>query len=144
MPSFVNPDKCDGCKALDKTACQYICPNDLMVLDKGKMKAYNQDPSQCWECYCCVKICPVGAIDVRGYADFCPMGASVVPMRSTDSIMWTVKFRNGSVKRFKFPIRSTPEGKADPSGGFATNADLDSCVLATEPDSAGLDKIWTK
>ena len=20
-PSFVNPDKCDGCKALDKTAC---------------------------------------------------------------------------------------------------------------------------
>ena len=34
MPSYVNPDKCDGCKALDKTACQYICPNDLMVLDK--------------------------------------------------------------------------------------------------------------
>ncbi len=34
MPSFVNVEKCDGCKALDKTACQYICPNDLMVLDK--------------------------------------------------------------------------------------------------------------
>ena len=31
MPSYVLPDKCDGCKALDKTACQYICPNDLMV-----------------------------------------------------------------------------------------------------------------
>ncbi len=31
MPSYVIPDKCDGCKALDKTACQYICPNDLMV-----------------------------------------------------------------------------------------------------------------
>jgi adenylylsulfate reductase subunit B len=144
MPSFVRPEKCDGCKALDKTACQYICPNDLMVLDKDKMKAYNQDPSQCWECYCCVKICPVDAVDVRGYADFCPMGASVVPMRSTDSIMWTVKFRNGSVKRFKFPIRSTPEGQADPSGGFATNTDLDSFVLATEPDSAGLKEIWTK
>ena len=34
MPSYVNPEKCDGCKALDKTACQYICPNDLMVLNK--------------------------------------------------------------------------------------------------------------
>ena len=34
MPSFVLADKCDGCKALDKTACQYVCPNDLMVLDK--------------------------------------------------------------------------------------------------------------
>ena len=41
MPSYVLQDKCDGCKALDKTACQFICPNDLMVLDKDKMKAYN-------------------------------------------------------------------------------------------------------
>lgn len=27
-PSFVNPEKRDGCKAQDKTACQYIIPND--------------------------------------------------------------------------------------------------------------------
>ena len=66
----------------------------------------------CWECYNCVKICPTQAVDVRGYADFVPMGASVVPLRSTDSIMWTVKFRNGMIKRFKFPIRTTPEGTA--------------------------------
>jgi len=144
MPSFVIPDKCDGCKALDKTACQYICPNDLMVLNKDAMKAYNQDPSQCWECMCCVKICPVDAIDVRGYADFVPMGASVVPMRSTDSIMWTVKFRNGNIKRFKFPIRTTPEGEAVPSGGWDNEPDLDGPVLYTEPESCGLDKLWTK
>ena len=72
------------------------------------------------------------------------MGASVVPMRSTDSIMWTVKFRSGQVKRFKFPIRTTPEGQADPAGGFSTDPDLDGPTLFTEPDSAGLDKIWTK
>ncbi len=117
MPSYVNPEKCDGCKALDKTACQYICPNDLMVLDKEKMKAYNQDVAMCWECYNCVKICPTQAIEIRGYADFVPLGASVTPMRSTDSIMWTVKFRNGNIKRFKFPIRTTAEGSIDPYGG---------------------------
>ena len=144
MPSFVTPDKCDGCKALDKTACQYICPNDLMVLDKDAMKAFNQDPSQCWECMCCVKICPVSAIDVRGYADFVPMGASVVPMRSTDSIMWTVKFRNGNIKRFKFPIRTTPEGEAVPNGGWDNAPDLEGPVLYTEPESNGLDQLWTK
>ena len=77
MPSFVNPEKCDGCKALDKTACQYICPNDLMVLNADTMKAYNREPDMCWECYNCVKICPTQAVDVRGYADFVPMGASV-------------------------------------------------------------------
>jgi adenylylsulfate reductase subunit B len=144
MPSFVIPDKCDGCKALDKTACQYICPNDLMVLDKDSMKAYNQDPSQCWECYNCVKICPTQAVDVRGYADFVPMGASVVPMRSTDNIMWTVKFRNGTVKRFKFPIRTTPEGKAEPGGGWSNEPDLEGPVLYTEPESTGLPEVWMK
>ncbi len=103
MPSYVNPEKCDGCKALDKTACQYICPNDLMVLDKETMKAYNRDVSMCWECYNCVKICPTQAVEIRGYADFVPLGASATPMRSTDSIMWTVKFRNGTHQTLQIP-----------------------------------------
>lgn len=114
MPSFVITEKCDGCKAQDKTACQYICPNDLMKLDRDKMKAFNQEPEQCWECYNCVKICPQQAIEVRGYADFVPLGGSVIPMRGSDSIMWTIKFRNGKLKRFKFPIRTTPEGSINP------------------------------
>jgi adenylylsulfate reductase subunit B len=136
MPSYVNPEKCDGCKALDKTACMYICPNDLMRLNKSIEKAYNQDPDMCWECQCCVKICPNQAIDVRGYADFMPLGASVVPMRSTDSIMWTIKFRDGMIKRFKFPIRTTPEGEAKPAGGFKTHNDLSSPSLYTEPEAS--------
>ncbi len=117
MPSFVITEKCDGCKGQDKTACMYICPHDLMFLDKERMKAYNQEPEQCWECYNCVKICPQQAIEVRAYADFAPLGASVIPMRGTDSIMWTIKFRNGSLKRFKFPIRLIPEGTVDPYAG---------------------------
>jgi adenylylsulfate reductase subunit B len=72
------------------------------------------------------------------------MGASVVPLRGTDNIMWTVKFRNGSIKRFKFPIRTTPEGKADPSGGWANEPDINSPNLFTEPASVGMDKVWTK
>lgn len=64
MPSYVITEKCDGCKGQDKTACMYICPVDLMNLDKdgslgyGEMKAYNRDTCLCWECYNCVKICP--------------------------------------------------------------------------------------
>ena len=68
MPTFVRTDKCDGCKGQDKTACMYICPHDLMKLDKDgsetghAMKAFNQEPEQCWECYSCVKICPQQAM----------------------------------------------------------------------------------
>jgi adenylylsulfate reductase subunit B len=115
-----------------------------MVLDKNTMKAYNQDVSMCWECYNCVKICPNQAIEVRSYADFVPLGASATPLRSTDSIMWTVKFRNGTIKRFKFPIRTTAEGSAVPDGGYASSTDgLNSPALFTEPESLGLPEVFT-
>ena len=144
MPSYVILEKCDGCKGQDKTACMYICPQDLMVLDKDKMKGYNRAPEMCWECYNCVKICPQQAIDVRGYADFVPLGAAVVPLRGSKDIMWTVKFRDGAVKRFKFPIRTTDEGMAQPLGGFAEgDGDVKSVNLMTEPMSAGVDKMPT-
>ena len=146
MPSYVIMEKCDGCKGLDKTACQHICPNDLMELNTETMKAYNRDPSMCWECMCCVKACPQQAMAVRGYADFIPMGASVTPLRGTEDIMWTVKFRDNSLKRFRFPIRTTPEGSAVPDGGFKTSAeaeDLKSPVLFTEPESLGVPQVPT-
>ncbi len=114
MPSFVDPSKCDGCKGGEKTACMYICPNDLMVLNSDEMLAYNQEPDACWECYSCVKICPQGAIEVRAYSDIVPLGGLVAPLMSSDSIMWTIRFRNGNLKRFKFPIRTTPEGSINP------------------------------
>ena len=114
MPTFVNPDKCDGCKALDRPACQYICPNDLMKLDQSIGRAYNQEPDACWECFACIKMCPQTAIDLRGYADVMPMGATATPLRGTDSIMWAIKFRDGTLKRFRFPIRTTPWGSIQP------------------------------
>lgn len=117
MPSFVITEKCDGCKGQDKTACMYICPHDLMTLDKEAMKAYNQEAVQCWECYNCVKICPQQAIEVRCYADFAPLGSACIPMRGSDSIMWTIKFRDGMIKRFKFPIRTVEEGKISITSG---------------------------
>jgi adenylylsulfate reductase subunit B len=92
---------------------------------------------------CCVKLCPQQAMDVRGYSDFVPMGASATPLRGSEDIMWTVKFRDGSIKRFKFPTRTTPEGSADPLGGFATHDDINSEALATEPESTGLDAVPT-
>lgn len=122
MPAFVRTDKCDGCEGRDEAACMNICPHDLMKLDVDgsgtghAMKAWNQEPDQCWECYACVKTCPRQAVEVRHYADVVPLGASVQPWQGPDSIRWTIRFRNGIVKRFEFPTRTTPEGSADPYG----------------------------
>ncbi|MEK7275153.1 MAG: adenylyl-sulfate reductase subunit beta [Candidatus Desantisbacteria bacterium] len=134
MPSFVIAEKCDGCKGQDKTACQYICPNDLMRLNEEKTKGFNQEPDQCWECYSCAKICPQQAVEIRAYADIVPLGGKVLPMRGTDTIMWTIQFRDGSIKRFKFPIRTTAEGSIKPYEGKPqpTEADLKTNNLFTE------------
>jgi len=134
MPSYVNPEKCDGCKGGEKTACMYVCPHDLMVLDEKEMKAYNQEPYECWECYSCIKICPQGAVTARPYADFAPMGGTSIPLRSAEDIMWTIQFRSGEVKRFKFPIRTTPEGAIDPFAGKPEAGDLENQLLYTETE----------
>jgi adenylylsulfate reductase subunit B len=44
--------------------------------------------------------------------------------------MWTCKFRNGLIKRFKFPIRTTPEGAAN-SYDDLKGKDIESPLLAT-------------
>jgi adenylylsulfate reductase subunit B len=133
MPTFVHTEKCDGCKGGAVTACMYICPNDLMKLDTVRMKAYNQEPDQCWECQSCVKACPQQAIEVRAFADWVPMGGAVIPMRTDSAIMWTVKFRDGEVKRFKFPVRTTAVGSIDPYANKPAAGDLRDQRLFTEP-----------
>ncbi len=145
MPSYVILEKCDGCKGLDKTACMHICPNDLMVLDKDTMKALNQEPEMCSECYACVKLCPTEAIHVRGYADFVPLGASVQPRRVELGLTWTVKFRDGRELQFTYPSRTKPAGSSQPYQGFAEDpvADLKSQALAGESLWLGVDALPT-
>ncbi|MCF8103865.1 MAG: adenylyl-sulfate reductase subunit beta [Desulfohalobiaceae bacterium] len=144
MPSYVNPEKCDGCKGGEKTACMYVCPNDLMILDEKEMKAYNLEPDQCWECYSCIKICPQGAITARPYADFAPMGGTSIPLRSAEDIMWTIQFRSGEVKRFKFPIRTTPEGSIQPFEGKPEADDLESPLFFNEKELKSPKEVLNK
>ena len=143
MPTFVNPHKCDGCRALDRPACMYICPADLMKLDISMGKAFNQEPDACWECFACVKICPQSAIDLRGYADVMPMGATATPLRGTDSIMWALKFRDGTLKRFRFPIRTTPWGTIEPHGHASEPRpdDLRTPAMSDESHYLGVDEL---
>jgi adenylylsulfate reductase subunit B len=54
-----------------------------------------------------------------------------MPMLGTEDVMWTCKFRNGTIKRFKFPIRTTPEGKANAYASLK-GKDLESQLLSTE------------
>ncbi len=139
MPTFVYMTRCDGCGH-----CVDICPSDIMHIDKTYRRAVNFEPNFCWECYSCVKACPQNAIDVRGYADFAPLGHSVRVRREEEkgTISWKIKFRDGRVKDFVSPITTQPWGeKIDVVADLAVPGedDLNSQLLCHEPDSLNVE-----
>ena len=142
MPTFVYMTRCDGCGY-----CVDICPSDIMHIDKVTRRASNLEPNMCWECYSCVKACPQHAIDVRGFADFAPLGHSVRVLReeAKGTISWKIRYRDGRVKEFTFPIRTTPWGSIKPPSDFAlpdAHA-LSSLMLAHEPAALKVERLPT-
>ncbi len=142
MPTFVYMTRCDGCGQ-----CVDICPSDIMHIDKTYRRAYNIEPNFCWECYSCVKACPQHAIDVRGYSDFAPLGHSVRVLREEGKgvVSWRIRYRDGRVKEFAFPIRTTPWDSIKPPSGYATPdaKALSSVLLAHEPEALMIDALPT-
>lgn len=141
MPTFVYMTRCDGCGY-----CVDICPSDIMHIDKVTRRAYNIEPNMCWECYSCVKACPMDAIDVRGYADFAPLGHSVRVRRDEEKgvIAWRIKFRNGGKDmELLAPITTKPWGKHIPQLSAVpapSQAMRDSQLLFNEPKYIRLDE----
>lgn len=140
MPTFVYMTRCDGCGY-----CVDICPSDIMHIDQTMRRAYNIEPSMCWECFSCVKACPHDAIDVRGYADFSPLGHSVRVKRDEErgTIAWKIKFRDGREKDFLSPITTKPWGKYIPKLAEVpapSKADRDSQLLFNEPKYIRMDE----
>ena len=142
MPTFVYMSQCDGCGE-----CVDICPSDIMHIDPTYSRAYNIEPNFCWECYSCVKACPQNAIDVRGYADFAPLGHSVRVLREEkkNTISWKIKFRDGREKNFVSPIRTTSWGSIKSPSDYeapSQNA-FKNQELAHEPESLNIAKLPT-
>jgi adenylylsulfate reductase subunit B len=115
-----------------------------MHIDKITRRAVNIEPNMCWECYSCVKACPNEAIDVRGYADFAPMGHSVRVLRDEErgTISWRIKFRNGKEKNFESPITTKPWGEFIPNLAekeLPTEDEINSELLYLEPNGLNID-----
>tara|TARA_Y100001960_G_C14600107_1_gene790222 strand:- start:226 stop:633 length:408 start_codon:yes stop_codon:yes gene_type:complete len=109
-----------------------------MHIDPTYRRAYNIEPDMCWQCYSCVKACPQNAIDVRGYADFAPLGHSVRVNREEDkgTISWRIKYRDGTEKSFVSPITTKPWGTCIPELANETEPTQemrDSQLLYNEP-----------
>lgn len=142
MPTYTDMTRCDGCGE-----CVDICPSDIMHIDPVYRRSYNIEPNFCWECYSCVKACPQNAIDVRGYADFAPLGHKVRVLREPEKglISWKIRYRDGRLKEFTFPIRTTPWGSIKAAQDYEKPgmSALSSQLLAHEPEALHIDALPT-
>ena len=80
---------------------------------------------------------------MRGGADYFPMGATLTPLRGVCVIAWTARYRNGAIKRFKFPIRSTAWGAIEPHPEHhrPRARDLKGPTLFGEDNYLGVDRL---
>jgi adenylylsulfate reductase, subunit B len=94
-----------------------------------------------------VKACPQNAIDVRGYADFAPLGHKVRVLREPEKgvISWKIRYRDGRLKEFAFPIRTTPWGSIKPPQDYEKPdlSAIGSQMLAHEPEALHIDALPT-
>ena len=56
MPPRIDLNKCNGCGGKPETACEMVCPGDLMMLDPETGKARCRATGECWDCMSCIKV----------------------------------------------------------------------------------------
>jgi len=63
MTVRIDSERCNGCGKRSEGFCEEICPGDLFYRDQGKARL--REPSDCWDCFSCVKACPREALCIE-------------------------------------------------------------------------------
>jgi len=102
MSITIDKKKCDGCGLSKEPSCMKSCPGDLIYKDFSTKKAVLRSKSDCWDCYCCVKVCPKEAIDLILSYEISNRGASLKPKLIDNNIIeWVLKNRKGEISTYR-------------------------------------------
>jgi adenylylsulfate reductase subunit B len=63
MTVHIDARLCNGCPDQEQGCCEEVCPGDLLYRESGR--ACLREPSDCWDCFACVKACPRAALFVE-------------------------------------------------------------------------------
>jgi adenylylsulfate reductase subunit B len=63
MTVRIDLERCNGCGERSEGCCEEICPGDLFYREHGKARL--REPSDCWDCFSCVKACPREALCIE-------------------------------------------------------------------------------
>ena len=108
MPVYIDKDICNGCHGSKNPPCMKLCPGDLIFIDNEK--AILREKKDCWNCYVCVKACPIGAIEMKLSYQMGFFNSTLKPYKiSDDMIGWKAIDINGNVEEFKIKTKYIAE-----------------------------------
>ncbi len=109
MGILIDENTCHGCTKLPEARCVTACPGDLIGIRSESGKAFMRVQPDCWDCYACVKMCPVSAIEVILPYPLAGREAHLMPKMKRESIRWTLTGPDGNAEQFDSPTRVPEE-----------------------------------
>jgi len=98
MTVKIDKTLCNGCGNAAETACNRICPGNLLIKQDGK--AAIRDASLCWDCASCVKVCPRRAISLVLPAELGGSDVELQAEQTADGIRWRCRRGNAVLEEF--------------------------------------------
>ena len=106
MSVRLDVDMCDGCPKRREGCCEEICPGDLFFRKEGK--AVLREPSDCWDCFACVKSCPRSALSVELPFQISEEKHRLTARVKKNTIVWKIVDYNGNeIISFTIPNRKS-------------------------------------
>ena len=104
MSVYIDIDVCNGCSKRSESFCEEICPGDLFFIKEGK--AVLREPSDCWDCFACVKACPRSALSVELPFQISEEKNRLIARVKKNTIVWKlVDFNGNEIISFTIPNR---------------------------------------
>lgn len=114
MTVSVDRHLCNGCPGRAEGCCEEICPGDLFYREDGR--ACLREPSDCWDCFACVKACPRAALSVELPFQISEVRHRLYARQRGDHIYWNLRARDGRViAEFKIQNKDFQKQSAPPS-----------------------------
>ena len=95
MTVCIDINRCNGCVGRSESFCEEICPGDLFYIKDGK--AVLREPTDCWDCFSCVKECPNEALSIELPFQISESRQRLTAVIKNNRIRWRVSDRNGNV-----------------------------------------------
>jgi adenylylsulfate reductase subunit B len=95
MTVRIDPELCNGCSSQTEAICEEICPGDLFYRNDGK--AHLREPSECWDCFACVKACPCEALCIELPAKISKSRHRLSACIKNGYILWTMHDQQGNL-----------------------------------------------